>query len=74
MSKETRKERNRITARESRERKAAYVVQIEVENQRLSDRVAQLEYDLSRAAPNPFIYQDESATLLSPRQMGFFDE
>jgi len=70
MSKETRRERNRITARESRERKAAYVVQLEAE--RLNDRVAQLEYDLARAAPNPFLYQDE--LLMSPRQMGFFDE
>ena len=73
MSKETRRERNRITARESRERKAAYVVQLEADIQRLNDRVAQLEYDLSRTAPNPFIYQDESAMLLSPEQMGFFD-
>ena len=72
MSKETRRERNRITARESRERKAAYVVQLEADIQRLNARVAQLEYDLARAAPNPFLYQDE--LLMSPRQMGFFDE
>ena len=73
MSKETRRERNRITARESRERKAAYVVQLEADIQRLNDRVAQLECELSRAAPNPFLFHDESSLLLSPEQMGFFD-
>ncbi len=47
MSKEMRRERNRITARESRDRKAAYVAQLETEVRRLNERVAQLEYDLA---------------------------
>ena len=47
MSKEMRRERNRITARESRDRKAAYVTQLESEVQRLNERVAQLEYQVA---------------------------
>ena len=85
MSKELRRERNRITARESRDRKAAYVAQLESEVRMLSERVAQLEYDLttrSTAAPShpSFGFCDELAmiassacSMLSPEQMGFFD-
>ena len=84
MSKEMRRERNRITARESRDRKAAYIVQLEAEVRRLNEQVHQLEYDLSTtrsATGNPFIFPDDShdtiitssSLLLSPEQMGFFD-
>ena len=62
-------------AKESRERKAAYVLQLEDDVRRLTERIAQLEHELTRTAPNPFFYQDESshaALLLSPDQMGFF--
>lgn len=81
MSKEMRRERNRITARESRDRKAAYIVQLEAEVKRLNERVAQLEYDL-KSATNPFVYccdesllamNPSSSLLLSPEHMGFFD-
>ena len=76
-SKETRREKNRITAKESRERKAAYVLQLEEDVQRLNERIVQLENELTtRSAPNPFLlYQEDPAAvmLLSPDQMGFFD-
>jgi len=75
-SKETRRERNRITAKESRERKATYVLQLEDDVRRLNERIVQLEYELTRSAPNPFLlYQEDPAAvmLLSPDQMGFFD-
>jgi hypothetical protein len=48
MSKEMRRERNRITARESRDRKAAYIVQLEAEVRQLNERIAQLEYDMAK--------------------------
>ena len=75
MSKEMRRERNRITARESRDRKAAYIVQLEADVQRLNDRVAQLEYDLGNLTVNhnPFTCMEDMPLLLSPDQMGFFD-
>ena len=47
VSKDMRRERNRITARESRDRKAAYIAQLEMDVKRLNERVAQLEYDLT---------------------------
>ncbi len=73
-SKETRRERNRITARESRDRKAAYVSQLEEDIKRLNERVSQLESELIHVAPNPFLYTSDTTTLmLSPDQMGFFD-
>ena len=46
ISKDTRRERNRITARESRDRKAMYIVQLETDVMRLNERVAQLEFEL----------------------------
>jgi hypothetical protein len=88
MSKEMRRERNRVTARESRDRKAAYVAQLESEVRMLSERVAQLEYDLTTRSiaassyPSSFSFGfcDELAmaassacSMLSPEQMGFFD-
>ena len=54
----------------------AYVLQLEDDVRRLTERITQLEHELTRTAPNPFFYQDESshaALLLSPDQMGFFD-
>lgn len=42
-----RRERNRITARQSRDRKAAYIMQLEMDVNRLNERVAQLEYDMT---------------------------
>lgn len=67
MSKEMRRERNRITARESRDRKANYIVRLEAEVKRLNERVVQLENGVSY----PFM---DAPMLLSPEQMGFFDD
>lgn len=71
MSKEMRRERNRITARESRDRKAMYIVQLEAEVNRLNERVSKLENDISRNTS--FIMMDDCPVLLNPEQMGFFD-
>jgi hypothetical protein len=68
MSKEMRRERNRITARESRDRKANYIVRLEAEVKRLNERVVQLEND---RGVYPFM---DAPMLLSPEQMGFFDD
>ena len=89
MSKEMRRERNRITARESRERKTAYIVQLESEVRQLNERIAQLEYDLAKGGVpnhhhnnNPFhsmystddaMISSSSLLLSSPEHMGFFD-
>jgi hypothetical protein len=51
------------------------VLQLEDDVRRLNERIVQLEYELTRTAPNPFLYQEDPAAvmLLSPDQMGFFD-
>jgi hypothetical protein len=71
MSKEMRRERNRITARESRDRRASYIAHLETEIGRLNERVAQLEIEVTRAGAATYM---DGSMLLSPAQMGFFDE
>ncbi len=74
MSKEMRRARNRITARESRDRRAAYILQLENDVKQLNERVAQLESDLARSNPTTsFMIDYSNPVLLSPEQMGFFD-
>ncbi len=71
-SKEKRRERNKITARESRDSKAAYVSQLEEDIKLLNERVSHLESELMHVAPNPFLNTSDTTTLmLSPDQMGF---
>ena len=48
-----------------------YIVQLEAEVNRLNERVAKLENDISRNTS--FIMMDECPMLLNPEQMGFFD-
>jgi hypothetical protein len=71
MSKEMRRERNRITARESRDRRANYIVQLEAQVKLLNERVAHLECEITRGATCPLFM--DNPMLLSPEQMGFFD-
>jgi hypothetical protein len=69
-----RRARNRITARESRDRRAAYILQLENDVKQLNERVAQLESDLARSNPTTsFMIDYSNPVLLSPEQMGFFD-
>ena len=51
MTKETRRERNRITAKESRERKEKYITELEKSLQQAKERIAQLEYEASGICP-----------------------
>ena len=51
MSKETRRERNRITAKESRDRKVKYIAELENSLHQAKDRIAQLEYEASGICP-----------------------
>ena len=51
MSKETRKERNRVTAKESRERKVKYITELEQNLQQAKERIAHLEYEASGICP-----------------------
>jgi hypothetical protein len=88
MSKEMRRERNRITARESRDRKATYIMQLEAEVKQLNERISQLEYDMAKGGGSDHtnhntLYSMYSADdtmmisssllMASPEHMGFFD-
>ena len=72
MSKEMRRERNRITARESRDRKAMYITALEDEVRRLNDRVRQLEHSLTTSS-SFIMVEDCGPVQLNPEHMGFFD-
>ena len=89
MSKETRRERNRITAKESRERKVKHIAELEEDLKHAKERVAQLEYEASGICPIKsddiirqqqqaasdvfFIHTSQGYQQLNPEQMGFFD-
>ena len=69
-----RRERNRITARESRDRKALYIVKLEAEVGRLNERVAKLEHDIAYSRSFAMVEEDCFGPMqLNPDQMGFFD-
>jgi hypothetical protein len=76
MSKEMRRERNRITARESRERKATYILELEMEVRRLNERIARLENDTLCCNRHIMTIDDmlPYPPTMNPEHMGFFDD